>query len=166
MVCIFAHFLREGGGVRPTENQFSPKAFFNFFTKKAVCLDGACGAVHDQIVRAKFRDFFHKHVVIPFFQTSIKEFNFVVGVSLQNGGTIGQLPRVISENVVVFGAIGPTTGRMDHCITVGIDSNGVTNSYFHRFPLLGMRYFDYRPKGFDGLLPPLFPESKKGSHVA
>ena len=141
MVGIFAHLFGKRGGVRPTENQLCPKPFFNFFGKQAVGFDGAGGAVHDQIIRTEIRDFFHKRVVVPFFKASIKKFNFVVGVPFKNRRTISQLPRVVCKNAVVFCTVGPTAGGMDHGIPIGVNSNGVTNGYFHRFPLLAIRYF-------------------------
>ena len=163
MVGIFAHLFGESGGMRPTENQLCPKPFFNFLGKPAVGLDGACSAVHDQIIRAEIRDFFHKRIVVPFFKAPIKKFNFVVGVPFENRRTISQLPRVICKNAVVSCTVGPTAGRVDHGITLGVNSNGVTNGYFHRFPLLSVRYFCYRLNNVDGLLQALFPEPEKGS---
>jgi len=103
--------------------------------------------------------------VIPFFQASIKKFDFMVGVPLQDRRTISQLLGIICENAVVFGAVSPSAGRVDHGITISVDSNGVTNGNFHRFPLLGVRCFCYRIIGVDGFLFRLFSRNRKRVHL-
>ena len=79
--------------------------------------------------------------MVPFFQTAIKKLYFVFGVPFQDGRTISQLPGIIGENIVVFSAVGPATGGVDHGIPVGVNSNRITNGYFHRFPLTGNTIF-------------------------
>jgi hypothetical protein len=70
--------------------------------------------------------------MVQFVQATVEKPDVMVGVSFEDGGTIGQLPGIIGEYVQVFRAVGPSAGRVDHGVAVGVDANGVTYGNFHQ----------------------------------
>ena len=85
--------------MRAAEDQFRSEASLYFFCEAAVRLNGAGGAVHDEVVGAELRNFVHKSLMVQFVQTAVEKPDFMVGVSFENGRAIGQLPGVIGEYI-------------------------------------------------------------------
>ena len=160
MVGVLAHLFGESSGVRSAENQLGPKPFFYFYTESAIGVDGARGAVHNQVIRAELRDFLYKHVMVPFFQTAIKKLYFVFGVPFQDGRTISQLPRIIGEYIVVFGAVGPATGEWIMAYPSASIPTELQTATFIDFLLQGERYFYFRFNST--MLQALFQEPEMG----